>query len=126
MFLVTLASFGNGSIQTPSHRSCRTSSRRRGLIRGRTSLTASGSASENWSKAREMVAIVGVRVHPVDAHIWEPLAVTRARLVYCGGESGGSEFSQWAERVGRTGLDRVLEGYFADSFDVLLRELGLT
>ena len=76
-------------------------------------------------KQAEKVVIVGVRVHPLDRHIWEPLATTNARLVYCAGQSGGREFADWARSVARPGHDRVMEDYFADCFAELLQELSL-
>ncbi len=73
----------------------------------------------------DVVLIIGVRVRPHDDHIWDPIADAEARLVYCGGPTGASEYRSWAAatRLGRS--DRVLEGYFREEFDVICEEAGL-
>jgi hypothetical protein len=62
--------------------------------------------------AAERVAIVGVKVHPIDAHIWEPLA----------GASGASEFQQWSAQNSRVG-DMAIPKYFRDGLPDLLEYL---
>jgi hypothetical protein len=37
----------------------------------------------------ERIAIVGVNVHPIDKHIWEPIAKTGGTCFYLGGQAGG-------------------------------------
>lgn len=72
------------------------------------------------------IAIVGMRVHEVDLHIWEPLAMTSAKLLYCSGDGG--EFSAWQTRVGRRPeSDELLTGmYFRDGFETILKFLDLS
>ncbi|MBN1632140.1 MAG: hypothetical protein JW990_20475 [Thermoleophilia bacterium] len=76
-------------------------------------------------QSADVVAIVGVRVRTQDVHIWNPLASTHARLVYCSGLSGAPEFRQWmtAQRPGQT--DTVIEKFFADGFDELCSSVGI-
>lgn len=71
------------------------------------------------------VVAVGVRLRPHDDHIWSPIANTHARVIYCAGATGASEYRSWAssKRSGRD--DLVLEGYFRDEFSVLCEEAGL-
>jgi hypothetical protein len=71
------------------------------------------------------VVIVGVRVRPGDSHIWQPLASTAARIVYCSGSAAGKEFQDWSNltRSGRT--DAILRGYFSDRFVDVIGALGL-
>ncbi len=72
----------------------------------------------------EVVGVVGVRVRPHDAHIWEALRETRARIVYCAGESGAEEFQAWAEASGRRG-DQVLSNYWTEGFDDICSAVGI-
>ena len=71
------------------------------------------------------VVIVGVRVRPHDAHVWAPIATTGARVVYCGGASGASEYRSWAATTRAGRADRVLDGYFRDEFAAICSEAGL-
>ncbi len=71
------------------------------------------------------LVIVGVRIRPHDNHVWAPIASAAARIVYCGGSSGASEYRAWAAiaRAGRA--DRILGGYFRDEFPEICAEAGL-
>ena len=60
-----------------------------------------------------ILAIVGVRVHPIDRHIWQPLADTQAHILYLSGPSAASEFSSLCANVGRTG-DLSVAKHFND------------
>lgn len=75
-----------------------------------------------------LIAIIGLSAsaRPRDAHIWEPLARTPARIIYCGGPCGAKEYTSWASesRAGRQ--DLVLEGYFREEFDAICRQVGLS
>jgi hypothetical protein len=71
------------------------------------------------------IVIVGVRVRPHDSHLWDDLARTKARIVYCGGPSGASEYSSWASSARKGEKDRILSGYFKSDFGEICREAGL-
>jgi hypothetical protein len=65
------------------------------------------------------IAIIGLKVREHDKHIWEPLANTKAKLIYCSGKEGADEFSKWVSEH-RTGKnDVVLRGFFKECFDEL-------
>ncbi|MBA7493009.1 hypothetical protein ES702_03564 [subsurface metagenome] len=70
------------------------------------------------------VGIVGVKVRPRDSHIWDPLAETSARLIYCSGKRGGQEFNVWREKRPEN-QDIILYGYFADCFVKLCKKLNI-
>jgi hypothetical protein len=75
--------------------------------------------------AAATIVIVGVRVRPHDEHVWAPVAASTARVVYCGGARGASEYQVWAATA-RTGrADLVLNGYFRDEFATICTEAGL-
>lgn len=69
------------------------------------------------------IAIIGVRVHIVDMHIWGPLAATKAKLMYVGGPQGASEFADWSSSHGRAD-DQAVPLTFADSFSKICNFLG--
>ena len=55
-----------------------------------------------WTQAAEaasQIFLIGVRVHPVDKHIWEPIGRSQAPLHYVGFEV--QEFQSWANANGR-------------------------
>jgi len=71
------------------------------------------------------IVIVGVRVRPHDEHVWAPISISSAKVVYCGGPSGASEYRAWAATNRSRREDRVLEGYFLDEFSTICAEAGL-
>lgn len=70
------------------------------------------------------VAIVGVRVRERDTHIWQSLAQTSARLVYCGGNEG-DQFRNWVARVRPDKSFEVFDGYFAERYGDILQVVGI-
>lgn len=70
----------------------------------------------------EKVAIVGVRVHPIDRHIWQPLAKTKAPILYLSVPSAANDFSAWSENEGRSG-DLPVAKYFSDGLQELVEFL---
>jgi hypothetical protein len=73
----------------------------------------------------DKIVAVGIQVRAHDDHIWGPIAQSRAELVYCSGATAGAEFRTWACQVRRQAQSIVLEGYFANEFDSICRELGI-
>lgn len=72
----------------------------------------------------KVVGIVGVRVRCHDVHIWGPLRTATAKIIYCAGKSGGQEFLEWAEGVGRR-ADEILRTYWDEGFDALCSAVGI-
>ena len=64
----------------------------------------------------EGIVIIGVNVHPIDVHIWEPLLRTKAKIMYIGGQLGKTSFEQWATDNSRKGCI-ILDKYFDDCID---------
>ena len=82
---------------------------------------------QRWSQIAtntENIAIIGIRVRENDSHIWDVLESTKSRIIYCGGEEAGSEFSAWAKKHGRSG-DLVLAEFFSNEFDTICAEVGI-
>ena len=71
------------------------------------------------------IAVVGVKVRPSDSHLWEAIAKTKARVVFCSGNTAGIEFQEWAERERPAKENEVLSGYFADAFNAICGAVGL-
>lgn len=71
----------------------------------------------------EKVAVVGVRVHKVDRHIWEPLAKAKAPILYLSGPSAANDFSNWRVNEGRSG-DLSVDKYFSDGLQELISFLS--
>lgn len=65
------------------------------------------------------VAIVGVNVHPFDAHIWNPLKQTPATCFYLGGAAGAEKYRSWCQDTNRE-HDVICERYFADGYDEMV------
>jgi len=81
-----------------------------------------------WAKLAseaDTIVIVGVRVRPLDSHIWDPVAKSHAKVVFCAGKSAGQEFETWVstERIGKD--NRALSGYFLEEFNAICEEAGL-
>ncbi len=77
-------------------------------------------------ESAEIVGLVGVKLRVSDLHIWEPVARTSAKVIYCSGKSGGAEFESWSRQTRPDAKDKVLYGYFQESFDALCYELAVT
>ena len=69
------------------------------------------------------VAIVGVKVHPIDKHIWEPLVATKAQILYLSGVIGANEFLNWRADVGRSG-DIPIPKFFSEGLNELINFLA--
>lgn len=81
-----------------------------------------------WSalaSSAKTIVVIGVQVRPHDDHIWNPIAASPARVVYCSGPSAADGYADWAKTHRVTQNDRVLKGYFKEEFDPLCCELGL-
>jgi hypothetical protein len=71
------------------------------------------------------IGVIGIRVRTSDAHIWDPLSNTSARLIYCSGIKAGQEFQNWCnqKRLGKEHI--IVRGYFEDCFDQFCKEFSL-
>jgi len=70
------------------------------------------------------IAIIGLKVRPRDKHIWGPLALTSAGLIYCSRETAAKRFKSWAKKW-RLGRDKVFDGTFDEHFDDICHELDV-
>ena len=73
----------------------------------------------------DVIAIVGVRVRPHDGHLWDALATTSGKLVYCSGASGAKEFEDWVDQVREDRPNIVLRKYFQEGFTEICEVVGL-
>jgi hypothetical protein len=71
------------------------------------------------------IAVVGVRIRPHDAHIWEPLASTEGRVVYLSGRRGATEYEVWRKGHNKRAGDLVIAATFAEGFERMCSQLGL-
>jgi len=71
------------------------------------------------------VVIVGVAVRPDDHHLWQPLAETRAELLYCAGKSAAADFQEWTAANRTDQSNWTYPTYFSESFDELCGAVGL-
>jgi hypothetical protein len=78
----------------------------------------------SWVDSSARIAIIGVNVHPIDKHIWDPLSTTKAHILYISGNGGANRFSTWASQNARSG-DVVSPDYFANSYGQLKSFFGL-
>lgn len=77
-----------------------------------------------WTAATteaKRIFVIGLRVHPVDDHIWGALSVSTCPLYYVGLES--EEFSQWAADCGRNNAF-TLARTFAEALPGIARKVG--
>lgn len=77
------------------------------------------------TRGASTLIIVGVKVRDHDHHIWDPIAATDARVIYCGGPTAAGEYEEWARRRRPRRADVVLHGYFRGEFAALCRYAGL-
>jgi hypothetical protein len=72
-------------------------------------------------KAAARVFVVGLRVHLIDVHIWEPLAAAKAPVYYVGREP--SEFLAWA-KAKRRSASAVLGTAFTEALPNIASAIG--
>ena len=72
-----------------------------------------------------LMVIVGLRVRKHDKHVWDPLAETSAKIVYCSGPKAANEFRTWVNESRNSKIDIVLSKYFSDAFEELCSYLDL-
>jgi hypothetical protein len=68
----------------------------------------------------DKIFVVGLRVHLVDKHIWEPLAVTKSQIYYVGSQK--DVFEKWAHENNRAG-DVVVSGRFEEAIDEIVSSI---
>lgn len=72
----------------------------------------------------DKVAIIGMKVHKIDKHIWKPLAETNAEILYLSGQNAKKEFQEWAKEKHRAG-DTASINYMKDVESNLIKFFGL-
>jgi len=76
------------------------------------------------SFARGKIIIVGVSLVEHDAHIWEPLARSKARILYINPSwRDNKRFKEWAKR--NSVKYSIYKQTFAEAFDLICQNLGL-
>lgn len=76
------------------------------------------------STAKE-IYLIGIKPRDNDSHIWDPLAKTPAKIIYCGGTKGAKRFKEWSRLVNRSSENLVLDGYFQDEFEEICGMIGI-
>ena len=76
-------------------------------------------------KSAEKIILVGIRVREHDGHVWEPLKKTKAQLIYISGAPARQEFESWGSVARPNNADIAMDGYFADSFNMILDQVEL-
>ena len=71
----------------------------------------------------DRIALIGVRVHTIDEHIWAPLAKTNAELMYASGSSAATSFRNWSMSHGRS-RDIAVPKYFRDAIPKVVEFLS--
>lgn len=81
---------------------------------------------EQWAEVIERgrsIFVVGVRVHPVDTHIWGIIAKSKASLFYYGvSDQDEAEFNAWVKDSGRKDC-RFLRADFAQSVPLMRMQI---
>lgn len=63
------------------------------------------------------IIVIGLRVNPADAHIWEPLAQAKARIDYVGLKPDAAAFEDWSR--GQRGQRAVMANSFGEALPML-------
>lgn len=92
---------------------------------GRTFIAGQRARWQELSAHADTLVIVGVRVRPHDAHIWQPVAACPGQVIYCSGPQGAIEYAAWANAARAGNVDLVCDGFFREEFERLCEEVGL-
>lgn len=79
----------------------------------------------NLCNSANEIYVIGVNPKESDCHIWEPLKQTQAKIIYCGGTSGGEIFEKWSNSANRSQKDIILKGYFQYEFENICNLIGI-
>jgi len=83
---------------------------------------------DRWSQLAaeaQNIIVVGVKVRQHDAHIWDPIGSTNARIIYCCGAAAAAEYRTWSASVRNGFNDLVFDEYFRDRYADICAELKL-
>jgi hypothetical protein len=72
----------------------------------------------------DTIVVIGTRVRTQDVHVWKPLEAATGRIVYCAGDRGAKEYSEWREGNDARKSDLVLTGRFRDRLADIFAVLG--
>lgn len=72
-------------------------------------------------RAATRIFVIGLRVHPIDRHIWDPLEKAFGAIFYIGRDPGS--FDTWASKVGRRNA-MVLSDSFLDALPKIAERLS--
>ena len=70
--------------------------------------------------AAEKIGLIGVNPHPMDRHIWEPLADTEAELLVVGNKHA---YEEWCDAFRNERRFRFMGERFHESLSTFLSEL---
>lgn len=73
----------------------------------------------------EFIAIIGLKLRESDIHIWQPIAETKADILYCSGKNAGEEYKYWSKRNRRNKDDIIINDYFSDGFEEICSRAGI-
>ncbi len=73
----------------------------------------------------DKIAIIGLKVREHDTHIWNPIANTNAKIVYCAGKRGAIEFRAWSKENRCGKKNTIVEDYFAESVGTICTEMKI-
>ena len=71
------------------------------------------------------IIIIGTKVRQNDSHIWDPIARSSAKVIYCSGPQAALEYTQWASTARSGKENKILTGYFVDKFNEICEEAGI-
>ena len=75
----------------------------------------------------DRIAVVGIQVRADDAHIWNALASTEAKIYYCSGKRGADSYNEWSAkaRSDKFAGDIISTSYWAEEFEAISAHIGL-
>lgn len=69
------------------------------------------------------IVLVGLKLRTHDQHIWEPIKVTDASILYVSGNHSGIDFCQWCNENRAGGKNEILYSYFYEGFNRIIKYL---
>jgi len=71
------------------------------------------------------IAVVGIAVRTQDAHLWDSLAKTEAKILYCAGSAAAKTYDSWRGSTTKRSHDLTLNGFWREHFDTINGHLGI-
>lgn len=79
----------------------------------------------NQCETADIIIVIGIQYREHDTHVWDSLARTNGKVVYCSGYSAIKGFVEWQKKQKKKIKRKIFKGYFRDEFEKICKIAGV-